>query len=718
MKFLMEDELLSQVDIEESLHNDNIEQHKKLSKEIGLKTLGDLKTFKDHQGSAELDALKDYKKELDLDKAESEDSLQESSKIIVANIYDKSGNIIETRHFSSRKQLDNYVDSLNNLIDMTADNNVLYKDSNGNIAIQTVWKITVDDLMTEDAKKKKELDLDEALGLEEGISKNMTAEDIAKKHNVSVDDIKAQLEKGIKVEKEHTDDESKAERIALDHLFEIPNYYDKLDKMEKSALLNLQDDEISESIEDKDEISKLADELNDAFEADNSYYDIYPYNGKLECTIERGDWKHDHLYFEHFVRNFLENKGYVVDIDKDILGESDDDSYSATYTITVTRDDLSKDQLSKETQSDRLDESINDEKIELYYDDLTITDYGEIRDDNWYELPYYPDEREITIEYVYEIDKEYVIDELVDYLLDDESINLEGDELEKYVYDNFDDLFTKYEDKLLNHFESWAREEAEERYQLDEKLIQGKSDATLKKNIATEIKAGKDPKQAYAIAKSIQNKHLNEGKADIYNEIENEYFQALNKAEENGLITYIVAKDTEDEEEFDSFEEAKKYAQQLNLQEIYVKGFAECYGYYCDGDYVEYPDHILNLNKEIVEQLAKTQCPEDQAKIKEKIENIEKEIDYADDHNNPGKVVDLQHEISLLREDNDDLDGLEDFAQKAMKENIKSLDIKIAIDNETAESNVPVNAEQLLNDINEIEDEDFIEYTNENITEN
>ena len=53
-----------------------------------------------------------------------------------------------------------------------------------------------------------------------------------------------------------------------------------------------------------------------------------------------------------------------------------------------------------------------------------------------------------------------------------------------------------------------------------------------------------------------------------------------------------------------------------------------------------------------------------------------------------------------------------------MKENIKSLDIKIAIDNETAESNVPVNAEQLLNDINEIEDEDFIEYTNENITEN
>ena len=55
--------------------------------------------------------------------------------------------------------------------------------------------------------------------IQEGISDNMSAEDIAKKHDVPVEDIKAQLEKGIKVEKEHTDDEKKAERIALDHLF-------------------------------------------------------------------------------------------------------------------------------------------------------------------------------------------------------------------------------------------------------------------------------------------------------------------------------------------------------------------------------------------------------------------------------------------------------------------------------------------------------------------
>lgn len=139
MRFLIRDNK----SVKEALHNDEITKHKELTRDLGIKTLGDLKSFKDHQGSAELDALKDY---------------------------------------------------------------------------------------------KKELDLDEALGLKEGISGNMTIEEIAEKHKVPVEDIRKQLEIGVKVEKEHTDDKSKAERIALDHLFEIPNYYDKLDKMEKSAL--------------------------------------------------------------------------------------------------------------------------------------------------------------------------------------------------------------------------------------------------------------------------------------------------------------------------------------------------------------------------------------------------------------------------------------------------------------------------------------------------
>lgn len=39
-----------------------------------------------------------------------------------------------------------------------------------------------------------------------------------------------QLRIGIEVEKEHTDDESVAEKIARDHLQEDPHYYTKLKK--------------------------------------------------------------------------------------------------------------------------------------------------------------------------------------------------------------------------------------------------------------------------------------------------------------------------------------------------------------------------------------------------------------------------------------------------------------------------------------------------------
>ena len=42
-----------------------------------------------------------------------------------------------------------------------------------------------------------------------------------------------QSAKGIKVEKEHTDDESVAKQIAKAHLAEFPNYYTALDEMEK-----------------------------------------------------------------------------------------------------------------------------------------------------------------------------------------------------------------------------------------------------------------------------------------------------------------------------------------------------------------------------------------------------------------------------------------------------------------------------------------------------
>ena len=42
-----------------------------------------------------------------------------------------------------------------------------------------------------------------------------------------------QLEKGIDVEMEHTDDPEIAKEIALDHLTELPDYYDRLETIEE-----------------------------------------------------------------------------------------------------------------------------------------------------------------------------------------------------------------------------------------------------------------------------------------------------------------------------------------------------------------------------------------------------------------------------------------------------------------------------------------------------
>jgi len=66
-----------------------------------------------------------------------------------------------------------------------------------------------------------------------GLSSGMSLEDLAKKHSVSIEDLKSQLEMGMKVEMEHTSDEDMAREIAMDHLTEDPEYYTKLKDIEE-----------------------------------------------------------------------------------------------------------------------------------------------------------------------------------------------------------------------------------------------------------------------------------------------------------------------------------------------------------------------------------------------------------------------------------------------------------------------------------------------------
>jgi hypothetical protein len=69
-------------------------------------------------------------------------------------------------------------------------------------------------------------------GQKEEDAESACIEDLATRHGVSLEEITNQLEMGLKVEMEHTEDMGVAKKIALDHLAEDPHYYTKLAKME------------------------------------------------------------------------------------------------------------------------------------------------------------------------------------------------------------------------------------------------------------------------------------------------------------------------------------------------------------------------------------------------------------------------------------------------------------------------------------------------------
>jgi len=65
-----------------------------------------------------------------------------------------------------------------------------------------------------------------------GLADGMSLEDLAKHHNTDVQTIIEKMEKGVNVEMEHTSEMIVAFEIAMDHIYEDLEYYDKLEKIE------------------------------------------------------------------------------------------------------------------------------------------------------------------------------------------------------------------------------------------------------------------------------------------------------------------------------------------------------------------------------------------------------------------------------------------------------------------------------------------------------
>jgi hypothetical protein len=103
-----------------------------------------------------------------------------------------------------------------------------------------------------DLSNDYDYDMNEAEELKGGNADNKSLVHIAKKHDAKnyyhidnmVKSLKKELEMGIKIEMEHTDDKDKAKEIAMDHLWENPSYYTKLKKsnIEEEVINNIKTD--------------------------------------------------------------------------------------------------------------------------------------------------------------------------------------------------------------------------------------------------------------------------------------------------------------------------------------------------------------------------------------------------------------------------------------------------------------------------------------------
>ncbi len=102
------------------------------------------------------------------------------------------------------------------------------------------------------------------------------------------------------------------------------------------------------------------------------------------------------------------------------------------------------------------------QEIDLEYEDLFITVYGQQRDvDDW-------DTWEGKVNWTYTVTAQDIIELVLQDRIDESDLpnidNMEGEEIDKFIDDHFDELYAKYENDILDYFMDDAKEDAEAHY--------------------------------------------------------------------------------------------------------------------------------------------------------------------------------------------------------------------------------------------------------------
>lgn len=172
--------------------------------------------------------------------------------------------------------------------------------------------------------------------------KTLTALEISKKWKLPLSVVSKRIADGTKVEKEHTTSIKQAAEIARDHLGERPDYYEKLDRMEKTKVvkeMNLGNQRLSTNVDDRRSDERKADDSKVAVSQDKGTSDGPSYSwmksGNKSSPIKQDGYRGDSVtknYNAPFKKSSFSDTGNEPNI---VTQPKDKFSYSQGTTDSV-----------------------------------------------------------------------------------------------------------------------------------------------------------------------------------------------------------------------------------------------------------------------------------------------------------------------------------------------------------------------------------------------
>ena len=117
----------------------------------------------------------------------------------------------------------------------------------------------------------------------------------------------------------------------------------------------------------REELNELVEKLYEHLEEMRVFYDVYPEeDDTISVDISWGDWKHDHLWFDHDAEKFFNSLGYdVIGFNTDVYDEDGSNTYSAIHSLKLRK---------------REEESL-EEDVDTHHGDVENAPYVVIADD-------------------------------------------------------------------------------------------------------------------------------------------------------------------------------------------------------------------------------------------------------------------------------------------------------------------------------------------------